>query len=287
MTATREPDPRPTSPPTASRRRWRRIVVPVLTVVVAAVTAVAALAYPAFLRSPAGSPGQLCAQGRPGDTDQVVVAAGASLTHGSLSADWVGALRGRLGAAGYTFVNAGRNGNTSQDLRERLDADVVSCRPNAVALLIGTNDVLGDVGPDRYRANLEAIVDHLRATTTARIALLSLPPLGEDLDSARNQELERYNATIREVTITRQLAYLPLHEQLTALLHGREDAAAGYDFSFPLAFYVAFERYVLRNSWDEIADGNGLRVLTDHVHLSDRGGTVVADLVAGWLGSAS
>jgi hypothetical protein len=87
-------------------------------------------------------------------------------------------------------------------------ADVLLAR-----ILIGTNDVRNGVPLDRYRANLHAIIDHLKARTTARIALMSL----------------------------------------------------------------------LGRSWDEIAHAGGRELLVEHVHLNDRGGTIIADLVSQWL----
>lgn len=56
-----------------------------------------------------------------------------------------------------------------------------------------------------------------------------------------------------------------------------------YDFSFPLALTVAAQHYLLGRSWDEIARAGGREMLVDHVHLSDRGGTIVTDLVGRWL----
>jgi len=50
----------------------------------------------------------------------VVVCAGDSLTHASLSADYVSRLRQRLSSHAYEIVNAGLNGNESTDLLRRI-----------------------------------------------------------------------------------------------------------------------------------------------------------------------
>jgi lysophospholipase L1-like esterase len=215
----------------------------------------------------------------------VVVSAGASVTAATLSADWVGKLRDRLDQDGYEFVNAGINGNTSADLLRRLDSDLIACQPDAVTLLVGTNDVRDGVPLARYREDLNTILDRLRAGMSARIAVLSLPPLGEDLDGAMNQRLTGYNDVIKELAEAPGVADLPLHERLVDLIRQHGDGQP-YDFSFGRSYGAALDHYVFGKSWDEIADGNGLRVLTDHVHLSDRGGAVVAELVADWLCTA-
>lgn len=36
------------------------------------------------------------------------------------------------------------------------------------------------------------------------------------------------------------------------------------------------KHWLLRASWDTVADSNGLLLLTDNVHLSQRGATIVA-----------
>ncbi|MFI6316486.1 SGNH/GDSL hydrolase family protein [Nonomuraea sp. NPDC050556] len=233
-----------------------------------------ALIYVAFRRPPANPPIG------PG-AHTVMVGFGDSLTHATLSTDWIGALRDRLGPDGYAFFNAGQNGHTSADLLRRLD-DVVSRHPDAVTIWVGTNDARNNVPVTEFRANLEAIVDGLRTRTTARLALMSSPPLGEDLDGEMNQRLAPYVAATEEVARRAALTYLPAHERL-AEHAGKYGKAPRYAFGFGLAMRAAVQRYVLRRSFDAIAAGNGLTVLTDHVHLSDRAGATVADLVTGWL----
>ncbi|MFB4281952.1 SGNH/GDSL hydrolase family protein [Nonomuraea sp. MTCD27] len=239
-----------------------------------------AVGYLTFLRPADNPPAEACAGGA--GTRPRVVAAGASMTQGALGANWVGALRERAEFRGHEFVNAGVNGNTTADLRQRVDGDIVACRPAAVTILIGTNDVRNGVPLEEYRANLDAIVDRVRARTGARVALVSLPPLGEDLGSEINGRLGAYNAVIREVAARARADYLPLYERVVEELRLTEGRMP-YDFSFPLALAVAAQHYLLGRSWDEIARAGGRALLVDHVHLSDRGGALVADLVGGWL----
>ncbi|MEU4765160.1 GDSL-type esterase/lipase family protein [Actinosynnema sp. NPDC023794] len=257
----------------------KRAIIALCAVLVGVLGVAGAVGYLAFVRPPVNPPAEACGgEGVPG-SGPVVVAAGASTTRGTLGADWVGALRDR----GHRLVNAGVNGHTTADLLARVDADVVACRPDAVTLLIGTNDVRGDVPLDEYRADLGAIVARVRSGTTARIALLSLPPLGEDLDGALNVELRDYNAVVEEIATEAGVSYLPLHERMVDALRERDDEPTPFGFDFGVAYLAAAEHHLLGHEWDEVARGNGLRLLVDHVHLSDRGGAIVADLVDGWL----
>lgn len=265
-----------------SRITRKQCLVAISLLLVAVLGTAGAVGYLAFVRSPAGPPEQACSDGRSSD-GPVVVAAGASMTAGTLGADWVGALRARQEFDGFRFVNAGVNGSTSADLRERVDTDILACRPDAVLVLIGTNDVRNGVPVDTYRDNLAAVVDRITSETTARVALMSLPPLGEDLDADINHALGHYNRVIIDTAARSGIDYLPLHERLAALLERSGNSRTSYDFSFALAFRAAAQRYLLRRSWDQIAQRHGLELYVDHIHLSDRAGAVVTDLTARWL----
>ena len=250
-------------------------------------------------RVPADSPAVFLAHGRAPATRTLVVCAGDSITHGVMSADYLGLLRGRLGGDGYEFVNAGINGNLAWNVLQRLD-DVVACRPDAVTLLVGSNDVLATQGPpwepmyrrqqhipvtptrSWYVENLREIIDRLLAETGARLAILDLPPLGEDLDSEINGRVGEYNAALREIATEKGIPVLPLHDRLVALLPA-DGTPPPFEGRRGLMGSAIFRRLVLRRSWDEIAEAHGLALLTDHLHLNDRAAAVVAELIADWL----
>jgi len=263
----------------------KRIVIALCTLVLTGLGAAGTVGYLTFLRSPANPPADACADGRPKDSGPVVVAAGASMTQGTLGRDWVGDLREKPEFRGYEFINAGDNGNTSADLRGRVDSDIVACDPDSVTLLIGTNDVRDGVPLEEYRDNLGAIIDRIKDKTFARIALMSLPPLGEDLDSEINHKLRDYNAAIKETATRATVDYVPVNERFTLHLQDQGHRPT-YDFSFTTAYLAATKYYLLGYSWDEVARDNGLELFVDHIHLSDRGGAMVTNLAAQWLSSA-
>ncbi|MDG4791179.1 GDSL-type esterase/lipase family protein [Micromonospora sp. WMMD1102] len=265
----------------------RRIIIAACLLLVGVLGAAGTVVYLAFGRPPANPPAEACADGRRPDARPAVVAAGSSSIQGRLGADWVGALRERPEHREYEFVNAGINGDTSADLRRRVDTDIVACRPSAVMILIGGNDVRDGVPLDQYRENLDAIVERVKSRTTARIALLSLPPLGEDLDAALNRKLTAYNTVIRETAARAQVDYLPVHEQLADLLRQRGGDPAPYDFSFLLAFGAAAQHYLFGQSWDEVSRNGGRELHVDHIHLNDRGGAIITELAAQWLTTAN
>lgn len=248
-------------------------------------------------QSPANAPDRI----RRDPARALVVCAGASVTQGRMSADYVALLEGRLGAR-FQFANAGRNGDFAYNLRQRLDP-VVALRPGFVVLQIGTNDVNASLSPefarrfqkmkglpappDRafYRDHLAQVVQRLRRETPARVAILSLPLLGEDLDGVFNQRVGSYNEVIRDVARAEGAAYLPLHETMAAIVRARPGRPQPPRNR--MVGIAQIEHFLLGRSFDRIGEGYGYRLLSDGIHLNGHGASVVADVIEAWLHDAS
>ena len=76
-----------------------------------------------------------------------------------------------------TVINAGIGGNTTDDLLDRLESDVINRNPDLVLLMVGTNDFLNSdrmISYDTYKLNLSRILDRLREAKIG-VVLLSSP----------------------------------------------------------------------------------------------------------------
>jgi lysophospholipase L1-like esterase len=236
---------------------------------------------------------------------KTVVCFGASLTAGTVSFNYLDLLAARPSLAGFQFINHGVNGDLAWNGLERLDR-VIAERPDFVTILIGTNDVnatLSERNLLRYKAynhlpseptlswyecNLGMIVKRLKQETRARLALLSLAVIGEDLHHAANQKIDVYNDAIRRVARQENVAYLPLHERMVAYLREHEGERAQLP---PRLEYRdgltnvgnALALHATGLSWDEVSRRNGLLVTTDCLHLNSMGAGMIADLIEAWL----
>ncbi len=227
--------------------------------------------------------------------ESLVVCLGDSNTQGQFSANYVKRLQDRW--PGTRFINAGVNGQLAYNITQRLD-EVVAQQPDVVTLLVGTNDVNAQFDASwlaRYRKQQRLPVDPTRSwfgeqidviltrlsETPARLAVLDLPPLGEDLASRMNQLVDQYNDTLRDVAAQHSVPVLPLHERLVALLP--EADPPPYAGDLWLVFRSMLRHAVLRQGWDSISARNGLTLLTDNLHLNDRSADVVADLISEFL----
>jgi acyl-CoA thioesterase I len=230
----------------------------------------------------------------------VVACLGASMIHGRMSFDVVSALEQRLGP-GYQVVNAGVNGDLAWNARQRLRS-VIECDPDYVILLIGSNDVIASLTPktearyrrakklpvrpslDWYRENLRGIVIELRSRTRAKLALCSLPPLGEVLDAVFNHSLDGYNEVIREISHETACDYLPVHEILRdALASAAPAEAKPFDTSVWPQVRAIFARYILGLDLDAISAREGYALLIDGLHLGARAGELVVDCFAAFV----
>ena len=227
-----------------------------------------------------------------------IVVAGASIVRGRASVDFVQLLRDRL--PGRTLVNAGINGNVAWELLQRID-QIIACRPSDAVILVGTNDVLATLTPEamgRARSSkglpqdpslgwyvecLTQIVERLQRTG-ARVALCSLPPIGQDLRAPVNAAVREANVAIREVCDGTGASYLPVHENLVELL-ASQGATAGpaWTGSWAPGVRSLVEHFVLGRSYDAIALARGWVISPDGVHMDSTGATIIADTVSGWL----
>jgi lysophospholipase L1-like esterase len=175
-----------------------------------------------------------------------------------------------------------------------------------VIVWIGANDALGSVSEKVRRffrvwkhlpmepstgwfaENVRGIASRLKQEASAKIALCSLAPIGEDLSSTNpfqkelNRHVEEYSAIIRNVALNQGVHYIPEYETIAAEVRKAPNRAFT-EFRFAPFYRDAFRSLILRKCADEIAQMNGWSFHTDGVHLNRRGGLIVADLVQRFL----
>jgi lysophospholipase L1-like esterase len=122
----------------------------------------------------------------------------------------------------------------------------------------------------------------LLSETHAKVAVIEIPILGEDLDSETNKRVNTYNDALRAVAAEQGVNCLPLHDLLVELLPP-DHVPPRYQAKAGPMMKAQFQHHVLHRSWDAAAAGNGLILLSDHTHLGERAAAVVADLVTAFV----
>ena len=228
---------------------------------------------------------------------KTVVCLGDSITHGTMGFNYVDELARRYGDGGFVFVNAGVNAELSYNAFCRLD-DVIACRPDYVTVLIGTNDANASLTDDLqghyrdimnlpqkadrewYRENLTRIRRDLKkALPSVKIALVSIPPIGEDMNDPAYRRAGEYAAIVRDTARAEGTAYIPLNERMDFYLRGRQAKTRKYDFAAceKLMNISMMKHYLFKKSFDEISAANGFYLVTDFLHLNSVGAGMIAD----------
>jgi acyl-CoA thioesterase I len=228
-----------------------------------------------------------------------IVCAGDSITHASMSYDYVQALRERLGP-GVRILNAGVNGDLAYNLAERLPS-IVASDPDDVVVLIGTNDICGEqtaaVAQRQQRekqlpelANLAffereltRFLAGLRAQTRARILVVTPPLLGEDLTHPVHQRLQTYAQSVMRIAREHGADVIPFHEVMeNALRASGHVCRPGFSAGAREVMWmmlVPFQHYLAGMSYDRIARQHGLWGSADLIHLNETSGVILANLV--------
>jgi lysophospholipase L1-like esterase len=272
----------------------------ILIILFAAITVIYKYAYYKAQKPPVDNPKDYVKQpGKPGE--KVLVCVGDSITHGTVSVSYVDILRKNLSGRNIDIVNAGINGETAWNVLKRVD-DIIACKPDYITILIGTNDANGtfsevvyerqikDQGltqrPNKegFRNNLTELCEILKKRTKAKIALLSIPIIGEEPDHGAFKMAQEFSEIIRETAGKEELIYLPLNEVMADLLiKSGHKPRLSYSPEDYIMFKSIARNYFLGQSFDKVSEINGYYFLTDNLHLNGRGANIVALLIEAFI----
>lgn len=228
---------------------------------------------------------------------KVLVCFGDSNTHGNVSYNWVNDLSSQL--PDYQVLNAGINSDLTYTLLRRID-DVIACKPDFITILIGTNDVnstMGVVMEKRYqqlgrvdkgvspnfedfKKNYIEIIRRLKQKTKAKIAIMSLPIMGEDLTHEANLRADKYSDFIKQLATDEQVSYLPVREkQKEFLLKNPQKLKHTFEETYKLLNFSVIGYYLLGKTWDAITTKHGFQLTPDNLHQNSIAGGMIRDLV--------
>jgi lysophospholipase L1-like esterase len=226
---------------------------------------------------------------------------GASITQGRVSKNYVDILQQRLGKKQYKFINHGIAGYESYNVLKKLDK-AIHAKPDFVIVLVGTNDVLSSLDTKladlsrklkhipheptlfHFSNNIKTIINRLNHETNSKIAISSLPVIGENLNSIENKTVAEYNAGLKRITENENAIYLPVYEkQKDFLIHKIAGKGKDYTRNIKTAFKTLFLHYLLFMSLDTISKKNGYLLLTDGIHQNSLGAGFIANEIEDFI----
>lgn len=252
----------------------------------------------------------------------VLLCLGDSLMHGNGSASITPEiplkLTNRIGLEpatyGKTFadplwvVNAGQNHLTSHAvLTERLSHSISSVQPDYICIMVGSNDVramyngswssrIVNMNQLPHKPSMQVLETNMtkmlefiqEASPMAQVGVCTLPPMGEDLKSRSNALVKEANAVIERVvsaSTSDRVAVIPVFDPLESILEKEKRGwTPPVDMFMPIAMLqnVVFHLTPLK-SWNTLSKPFGFHVLSDALHLNERGRDVVVDSIVEWL----
>ncbi|MBD3190055.1 MAG: SGNH/GDSL hydrolase family protein [Candidatus Heimdallarchaeota archaeon] len=228
-----------------------------------------------------------------------IVFVGDSLTHGNLSSNYIELVAEKIGEEKFEYINAGINAHTTYNILERIE-NIIACDPDFIIVLIGTNDANREIElynnilvkrvielprkPTKkwFTENLMEIGTRLKKETNAKIAICSIPPVGEDPKHKAFKQSVEYSRIIKEIAIKLEVSYLPVNEKMLEYLK-ENSPKPKYPVEQRLVEKTAMKHFLLGKSLDKISKEHGFELLIDHVHLNTKGATMIAKLIVEFL----
>jgi len=119
-------------------------------------------------------------------------------------------------------------GARTGDLIENLLPTAINDQPDVATVLIGINDVMGNVSKVTFTENYTNILKRLKTETKARILTISIPYIGTDklilppYNSYFRHEIIEYNKIIRELAAANNVEYVDLYTQTENMFDNEE-----------------------------------------------------------------
>ena len=238
------------------------------------------------------------------NTKPVVVFCGDSITHGHIGYDWVSALRKKDDSKIY--INAGINADLTWNLNERVD-NIIKHNPDYITILIGTNDAIGSQNIkhiqdyyvstkglprlphiDWYRSELERFITTVTVQTDAKIAISTLPWLGEQSNAEIITVVKDHNDIIRLLSKKYNLTLIDLFKNFEDSIDSNNSVPyTTTEWRRIRGLRAVILHYVFGWSWNRTGKKYRLKLLCDHIHLNEKSGAIFQNLMEDFINEVS
>lgn len=139
-------------------------------------------------------------------------------------------------------INMGIAGNTTRDLLDRWDTDVMELHPDWLGILIGINDVWRQfdspllteqhVGIEEYEANLEQMIQ--RTLPTLKGLILMTPYFMEtNRQDPMRMQMERYGAVVKKLAEKYGAVFVDLQDAFDQYFEHYHPMSVNWDYIHP------------------------------------------------------
>jgi lysophospholipase L1-like esterase len=110
-------------------------------------------------------------------------------------------------------------GFKTQEVKDKLLDQVISDKPDIVTVLVGVNDIHGNISKSDFKSNYEEILNRLALETTAKIYVVNLPFIGGTgllrfpYNFYFDWQTKQFNEVIKNLSETYNAEYIDLYSQ--------------------------------------------------------------------------
>ena len=150
------------------------------------------------------------------------------------------------------LLNFSYPGYRTDDLIKNLLEQAIASKPNLVTLLIGTNDVYGLYGAEKFKKNYQFILERLTEDSKAKIYAISLPFIGAQAFLPPNnyyftRQTVEFNKIIKELAAAYGAVYIDIAEPTKAEFSGQGLYYSADQFHPSAAGQALWEKIILNN----------------------------------------
>ncbi len=203
------------------------------------------------------------------------------------------------------IINHGRDGDTLQGIQSRLNDALIADNPDVLVIQTGANDILlpemsarggswtpfvktmkdrGSVPTTNINKFAEIYSELIRTAismniSSSRIICITIPPIGENLESNRNQIRSGYNRKIQNAAAEKGAALADVAEEFENLLK-HLDIPSDWLFDKPEDFTADLRIVRRRKGAMSLSEERGLYLTMDGAHLNERGAELMGQVIS-------
>jgi len=185
----------------------------------------------------------------------VYVALGDSLTAGVGAQNYQNTypylLAEKLSQTNHVYLyNLGQPGARVPDLLDFQLRKTITLKPQLITIFIGTNDLQNFTDLTIYRRSYQAIISNLKAQTSARIVILTIPYLASEQyiyppwNKLLHWQTNRYNKVVTQLCQQNQLTCLDLYQFSKQPFSANPDLYASDHFHPSDAGYILWGKFI-------------------------------------------
>lgn len=224
----------------------------------------------------------------------IVIFCGDSITRGQYSYDWVPHLKTVFGDKINVF-NEGYNSFTVKRYIDQKINDVLNKKPSDIIISFGTNEANAQWrhpedpqwSVQNFEKNYHELIRIIKEkSSNTKIAITTIPPIGEDFNHPIYSLVKLYNEVIKDIAQKENIVLLPVFEMIEN--EYKEDTRKiKPKFKHTMFGEVAsmakniFEHKILKKDYADIAQSSGYKKKIDELHLNKSGKVFAA--CASWF----